>query len=136
VKPGFHHPGELTDRFTPAGSGEDGFLRARVDGRADDLFRYPAASVHPFVIGTVLARAPAVREFQVRQTGRGADVTAVIDGAPDLAALTADVEDSLRQAGLPDPLVTIRPVPGLDRDPLTGKARRFIALGAPAHLAR
>jgi phenylacetate-CoA ligase len=127
---------ELTDRFTPAGSagpggpGEGGFLRATVDGRADDLFRYATASVHPFVIGTVLARAPAVREFQVRQTGRGADVIAVVDGTPDLAALAADVEDGLRQAGLPDPLVTIRPVAALDRDPLTGKARRFIPLGA------
>jgi len=121
---------ELTDRFTPAANSSDGFLRARVDGRADDLFRYPAASVHPFVIGAVLTRTPAVREFQVRQTESGADVAAVIDGAPDLAALAADVEDSLRQAGLPAPLVTIRPVAAPDRDPLTGKARRFIPLGA------
>ena len=59
---------ELTDRFTPAANPGAGFLRASVDGRADDLFRYPAASVHPFVIGALLLRAPAVREFQVRQT--------------------------------------------------------------------
>jgi phenylacetate-CoA ligase len=31
---------ELTDRFTPAGGSAGGALRARVDGRADDLFRY------------------------------------------------------------------------------------------------
>ena len=78
----------------------------------------------------MLLRSPAVREFQVRQTGSGADVAAVIDGAPDLAALAADVRDSLRQAGLTAPAVTIRPVAALDRDPLTGKARRFIPLGA------
>jgi phenylacetate-CoA ligase len=74
---------ELTDQFTPAApfdAAAGGFLRASVDGRVDDLFRYGAASVHPFVIGAVLARAPAVREFQVRQTDRGADVTAVVDG--------------------------------------------------------
>jgi phenylacetate-CoA ligase len=118
---------ELTDRFTPAGMAGH-FLRARVDGRADDLFRYPAASVHPFVIGAVLLRTPAIREFQVRQTGSGADVAAVIDGTPDLAALAAEVRDSLRQAGLTAPAVTIRPVAALDRDPLTGKARRFIPL--------
>jgi phenylacetate-coenzyme A ligase PaaK-like adenylate-forming protein len=126
---------ELTDRFTPAAPTVDaaagGFLRASVDGRADDLFRYGAASVHPFVIGAVLARAPAVREFQVRQTDRGAEVTAVVDGAPDLAALSAAVQDSLRRAGLPAPQVMIRRVDALDRDPLTGKVRRFIPLGGP-----
>jgi len=105
-----------------------GFLRASVEGRADDLFRYPAASVHPFVIGTPLLRAPAVREFQVRQTERGADLAVVVDGGLDAAALTADVRDGLRQAGLPGPQVTLRRVETLDRDPLTGKARRFIPL--------
>jgi phenylacetate-CoA ligase len=123
---------ELTDRFTPAtaaGAAAGGFQRAGVDGRTDDLFCYAGMNVHPFVIGAALARAPAVREFQVRQTGRGADVSAVIDGAPDLAALAAEVQDSLRRAGLPAPLVTIRPVAALDRDPVTGKARRFVPLG-------
>ena len=120
---------ELTDRFTPAANPAGGFLRASVDGRADDLFRYPAASVHPFVIGTPLLRAPAVREFQVRQTERGADLAVVVDGDLDVAALTADVRDGLRQAGLPGPQVTLRRVEALDRDPLTGKARRFIPLG-------
>jgi phenylacetate-CoA ligase len=119
---------ELTDRFTPAANPVGGFLRASVDGRADDLFRYPAASVHPFVIGTPLLRAPAVREFQVRQTERGADLAVVVEGEIDVAALTAAVRDSLRQAGLPGPQVTLRRVEALDRDPLTGKARRFIPL--------
>jgi len=59
---------ELTDRFTPAGTSEGGALRASVEGRSDDLFRYAEASVHPFVIGGPLLHAPAVREFQVRQT--------------------------------------------------------------------
>jgi phenylacetate-coenzyme A ligase PaaK-like adenylate-forming protein len=119
---------ELTDRFTPAGLSAGGFLRASVDGRSDDQFRYDQASVHPFVIGAVLLRAPAVREFQVRQTERGADINVVIDGDLDLAATTADVQESLRQAGLPAPQVTIRRVQTLDRDALTGKARRFVPL--------
>jgi phenylacetate-CoA ligase len=119
---------ELTDRFTPAGHPGGGFLRASVDGRADDTFRYPGVSVHPIVIGTPLLRAPAIREFQVRQTERGADLAAVVDGDLDAAALTAAVRDSLRQAGLAGPQVTLRRVDALDRDPLTGKARRFIPL--------
>ena len=81
------------------------------------------------MIGAPLLRAPAVREFQVRQTERGADLAAVIDGDLDVAAVTAAVRDGLRQAGLPDPQVTLRRVEALDRDPLTGKARRFIPLG-------
>jgi phenylacetate-CoA ligase len=120
---------ELADRFTPAANPAGGFLRASVDGRADDLFCYPAASVHPFVIGTPLLRAPAVREFQVRQTERGADLAVVADGDLDVGALTTDVRDALRQAGLPGPQVTVRRVEVLDRDPLTGKARRFLPLG-------
>jgi len=76
-----------------------------VHGRSDELFRYDRASVHPFVIGAVMLRAPEVREFQVRQTERGADITAVIDGHLDLAAVTAGLEEVLRQAGLPTPQV-------------------------------
>jgi phenylacetate-coenzyme A ligase PaaK-like adenylate-forming protein len=121
---------ELTDRFTPAGGGDGGFLRASVEGRADDLFRYAEASVHPFVLGSVLLSAPAIREFQVRQTERGADVAAVIDGDLDHAAVTAALEQSLRQVGLTGPRVVIRRVEALDRDAMTGKARRFIPLHA------
>ena len=119
---------ELADRFTPAGHSDGGFLRASVQGRSDDLFRYAEASVHPFVLGAVLLSAPAIREFQVRQTERGADVAAVIDGDLDHAAVAAALEQSLRRAGLADPQVWIRRVRTLDRDPMTGKARRFIPL--------
>ena len=121
---------ELTDRFTPTGRSDGGFLRASVEGRSDDLFRYPEASVHPFVLGAVLLSTPAIREFQVRQTERGADVAAVIDGDLDQAAVTAALEQGLRQAGLPGPRVWIRRVEALDRDAMTGKARRFIPLRA------
>jgi phenylacetate-coenzyme A ligase PaaK-like adenylate-forming protein len=119
---------ELTDRFTPRGVSEGGCLRASVEGRADDVFRYGGVSVHPFAIGAPLLHAPAVREFQIRQTGRGADVAAVIDGDFDPAATAGAVEDCLRRAGLAGPRVGIRRVAALDRDPMTGKARRFIPL--------
>ena len=121
---------ELTDRFTPAGTSAGGALRASVEGRSDDLFRYAGASVHPFVIGAPLLHAPAVREFQVRQTERGADIIAVIDGDFDQAAVAAAVEQSLRQAGLTSPRVGFRRVGALDRDPMTSKVRRFVPLPA------
>ena len=121
---------ELTDRFTPAGTSEGGALRAGVEGRSDDLFRYAEASVHPFVIGAPLLHAPAVREFQIRQTERGADIVAVIDGDFDPSAVAAAVKRSLRQAGVTAPQVGFRRVGALDRDPMTSKARRFIPLSA------
>jgi phenylacetate-CoA ligase len=121
---------ELTDRFTPAGTSAGRALRASVEGRSDDLFRYAGASVHPFVIGAPLLHAPAVREFQVRQTERGADIVAVIDGDFDQAAVAASVEQSLRQAGLTRPRVGFRRVGALDRDPMTSKVRRFVPLPA------
>ena len=121
---------ELTDRFTPAGTSEGGALRAGVEGRSDDLFRYAGASVHPFVIGAPLLHAPAVREFQIRQTERGANIVAVIDGDFDPSTIVAAVKRSLRQAGLTSPQVGFCRVGALDRDPMTSKARRFIPLSA------
>jgi phenylacetate-CoA ligase len=121
---------ELTDRFTPAGTSEGGALRASVEGRSDDLFRYAEVSVHPFVIGAPLLHAPAVREFQVRQTELGADIAAVIDGEFDPSAMVATVRRNLCQAGLARPQIGFRRVGALDRDAMTSKARRFIPLSA------
>jgi phenylacetate-CoA ligase len=117
---------ELTDRFTPAGLSAAGFLRATVDGRADDGFRYDDLTVHPSVLTTALLQTPAVSEYQVRQTPRGVTVAVVADTDFDHAALSAAIEASLRQAGLTDPDVSISRVDAIPRDPLTGKAKRFV----------
>jgi phenylacetate-coenzyme A ligase PaaK-like adenylate-forming protein len=121
---------ELTDRFTPAAGGPGGWLRAEVDGRADDIFRYGAAEVHPHAVTSVLVKAAAVTEYQVRQTVHGAEITAVADGDFDRAAVTAAVEASLRRAGVREPLVTLGVASSIARDPKTGKIRRFIPLSA------
>ena len=63
---------------------------------------------------------------QVRQTARGADITVVADAGLDDAALTAAVEQSLRQAGVRQPHVIINHAEAIARDPRTGKARRFV----------
>jgi phenylacetate-CoA ligase len=118
---------ELTDRLTrhPAEPGH-GYLRATVDGRADDSFRYGRIALDPLVIRTVMVRTPAALEYQVRQTSRGIDIAVVAGGQLDDAALAASLAHSLRTAGLPDPQVHIRQVPDIARHPETGKARRFI----------
>jgi phenylacetate-CoA ligase len=95
---------ELTDRLTrhPAGPGH-GYLRATVDGRADDTFRYGSTAVDPLAIRTVMVRTPAALEYQVRQTSRGIDIDVVASGPVDHAALAAALAHSLRAAGLPEP---------------------------------
>jgi len=120
---------ELTDRFTPAGTSPGGGLRATVEGRHEDAFRYGAVRVHPSALTTALLRAAQVREYQVRQTARGADITVVADAGLDEAALAAAVEQSLRQAGVTEPHVTIGRAAAIGRDRQTGKVRRFIAAG-------
>jgi hypothetical protein len=69
-----------------------------------------------------------VREFQVRQTERGADIVAVTDGDFDPSEVVAAVVRSLRQAGVTGPQVGFRRVGALDRDPMTSKVRRFVPL--------
>jgi len=69
---------ELTDRFTtPEGTTGAGWLRASIDGRADEVFRYGGVAVRHHVIRSTLASQDAVREHQVRQTERGIDVACV-----------------------------------------------------------
>jgi phenylacetate-CoA ligase len=118
---------ELTDRLTrrPADP-RHGHLRATVDGRADDAFRYGTIAVDPLAIRTVMVRTPAALEYQVRQTSRGIDIDVVASGPLDHRALAAALGRSLRAAGLPDPQVHVRQVPDIARHPETGKARRFI----------
>ena len=120
---------ELTDRLTrhPASPGH-GYLRATVEGRADDTFRYADITIDPLVIRTVMVRTPAALEYQVRQTPRGIDIAVVAHGQLDPAGLASCLERHLLAAGLPGPDVRVREVPDITRHPETGKARRFIPL--------
>jgi phenylacetate-coenzyme A ligase PaaK-like adenylate-forming protein len=128
---------ELTDRFTPAGLSAAGFLRATVDGRSDEGFRYGDLTVHPSVLTTALLQTPAVREYQVRQTARGVTVAAIADTDFDQGALAAEIERGLRQAGLAEPHISISRVEAIARDTLTGKAKRFVPItGGPARPTR
>ena len=126
---------ELTDHFTPCPAASDhGHLRATVDGRDDAPLRYGDVEVHPLVIRTALTKTPAIREYQVRQTERGVavdmvvDGDGVVDGALDAAAVAESVEMSLRAAGVPDPRAAVHVVSALERNPETGKVRRFVPL--------
>ena len=100
---------ELTDTFVqqPAAAGQ-GHLRARVQGRSDDDFRYGAVTIHPLVIRSVMVRSPDVLEYQVRQTTTGIDVSAVAERTLDVESLRGQLGAALTRAGLANPDITVR----------------------------
>ena len=120
---------ELTDCFVRyPGLPGSGYLRAEVEGRADEVLRYGAVEVHPLVIATAMVKAPHVVEYQVRQTDRGVDVAVVTDGPVDLQGLADAIEGGLRKAGVVNATAAVRKVSVIPRHPETGKTRRFIPL--------
>jgi phenylacetate-coenzyme A ligase PaaK-like adenylate-forming protein len=99
---------------------------ADVQGRAEDLFRYAAGlRVHPLQLRSAIAVDPAVLEYQVRQTERGADVDVTARSGVDLAAIQAALEARLRALRLEAPEVHVRQVEALERQG-SGKLRRFV----------
>jgi phenylacetate-coenzyme A ligase PaaK-like adenylate-forming protein len=122
---------ELTDSFVQRPAAADqGHLRATVHGRSDDVFRYGSIRVHPLVIRSVLVQSPEIAEYQVLQTAGGIEVLAVASSAPDIAGLRGRLAAALADAGLHRPTVQVRPSDRLERNPATGKLRRFVPLGS------
>jgi phenylacetate-coenzyme A ligase PaaK-like adenylate-forming protein len=99
---------------------------AEIDGRADDLFRYGALTVHPHSFRSVISRHQAVCDYQVRQTPAGAEILVVEAGALDPDALARDLRGALATAGLPGAVVTVQVVEALPRTAL-GKRRLFVS---------
>jgi phenylacetate-CoA ligase len=105
-----------------------GHLRARVQGRTDDVLHYGRVDVHPLAIRSVMVKTPEVVDYQVRQTAAGIDVSVVAEGALDRDRLRERLRTALGEAGLTDAVVEIRPTSSLERQAETGKLRRFVPL--------
>jgi phenylacetate-coenzyme A ligase PaaK-like adenylate-forming protein len=120
---------ELTDVFIrqPDAAGH-GYVRARVQGRSDDVLRYDTVHVHPIVIRSVMVGSPDVIDYQVNQTDSGIEVFAVTSAGFDVADLTARLSGALVAAGLDHADVTVHRVDRVDRHPVSGKLRRFSPL--------
>ena len=74
---------ELTDTFIrPPDAAEHGYLRARVQGRNDEILHYDTADIHPIGIRSVMVKTPEVIDYQVRQTRCGIDLIAVTTDGP------------------------------------------------------
>jgi len=122
---------ELSDCFVQRADAPDhGHMRVTVEGRSDESLVYDFATVHPLVIRGPMVKTPEVTEYQVRQTPRGGDVDVVVNAPIDERGLAERIATSLAAAGLRDPQVTVRTVAAIDRNPQTGKARRFVPLAA------
>lgn len=119
----------LTDSFVqqPPVEGH-GYLRARVQGRSDEVLRFGDVALHPMVVRSVLGHAAEVLDYRVRQLPRGIAVSVLAPGGADAQQLRAHLAAALAGAGLPDPEVTVDVVADLPRDARTGKARRFVPL--------
>ncbi len=125
---------EVTDQVTlingtcPCGSS---FRRIEdPQGRLDDTFEYAdGLSVHPHLFRSALGRHPAVIEYEVQQTPRGATIRIVTTAPVDVQTLQATITDALAALGLADPRVAIETVPALPRQ-ASGKLKRFVPLSS------
>lgn len=116
----------LADEPCPCGSAYR--VVAEVTGRSLDAFVYGAVKVAPVVFARPLATDARIAEYQVRQTVDGADVDLVGDAGIDCDALAAAMEAGLAQAGVRKGRVRVRRVASLERNPVTGKLKRYVRL--------
>ncbi len=122
---------ELNDVFVrQPDAAAHGYLRARVQGRSDDVLRYSSAEVHPIVIRSVMVKSPDVVDYQVHQTPSGIDVFAVATDSLDVDDLALQLRRALAGAGLGSAHVAVQRVEGLERQAASGKLRRFVPLPA------
>ncbi len=123
---------ELTDQVTPLDQpcpcGSNFRRIGDIQGRLDDSFRYGLEVViHPHVFRSPLSRRREIVEYQVRQTGRGAEIDIRSLGPVATEELASEISRQLEGAGLERPVVTIRRVESIERLGI-GKLKRFVPL--------
>jgi phenylacetate-CoA ligase len=123
---------EITDEVTllddPCACGSAHRRIADIEGRCDDVFVYAGEqTVQPYVFKSVLARAAAVTEYQVRQTPTGAEILLRAREPVDATRIERDLQAALERLGCPHPAVTTEIVERLPRL-ATGKLKRFVPL--------
>lgn len=117
----------LDDAMIPVAESPDhGHVRAAIEGRSDEYLHVRGTQVHPLAIRSAMLRHPGIVEYQVRSHGRRLEVDVVSCDPVDLAQVERSVRDALTAAGAGPLPVTARVVETVDRDPGTGKARRFV----------
>jgi phenylacetate-CoA ligase len=126
---------EISDEVTlldePCACGSAHRRIADIEGRSDDDFSYPnGVTVPAHVFRSLLAREPAIYEYQVRQTPAGAELVLCVEGPVDAEGLARRAEHALGRLGAAGPLITTRIVEQIPRL-ATGKLKRFVPLAGP-----
>jgi len=120
---------ELSDSVTVAGEPSDPtrlpFARiASVDGRSDDILRFPAThggevAVHPYRLREPFATLRGVRQYQIVQHARGLRVRVVLESTAP-SGTTERVQTALvralADAGAAPPPLEVVPVERIERD--------------------
>jgi phenylacetate-coenzyme A ligase PaaK-like adenylate-forming protein len=111
-------------------------LLRSVEGRADDIIQLPSGNgrlvaVHPMHFAPV-AKAREVREFQVVQEGPALNVRVVLHPGADTRGLerrlAGELAANLRELGVAEPVIIVKPCEQLARDAATmGKLRLVVA---------
>ena len=84
-------------------------------------------NVHPHLFRSILAREPAISEYQVQQTRTGAAIVVCADGEVDIESLSRKLEEALAGSGCPEPTATVSVVESIPTL-ATGKLKRFLTL--------
>ena len=133
---------EVTDQLALLPSGLDdrpwtGQLLSPPAGRSDDWFGWPdGTELHPHVVRSVLARSPAILEYQVHQTAVGVDLTLVASEPVDIDDLAERLRAQLHATGIAAPVVNVRRTSELPRHAQSAKLRRSIPLPLDAQPRR
>jgi phenylacetate-coenzyme A ligase PaaK-like adenylate-forming protein len=134
---------EIADAVTLA-SGPDPTGRPyqrilRVDGRSDDILRFPAvggaeALVLPHRLRLPFARLPDVTQYQIVREPRRLVIRVVLAAgasAETSARMASGVRAAIEEAGAVPPRIHVEPVSAIEREPGSAKVKLIKSLDAP-----
>jgi phenylacetate-CoA ligase len=107
-----------------------------VEGRADDIIHLPSTNGHTVALHPMqwapVAKAREVREFQIVQDGPTVNLRVVLHPGSDAKALaqrlTTELSMRLRELGVAEPIIHLRPCDDLGRNAATmGKLKLVVA---------
>jgi phenylacetate-coenzyme A ligase PaaK-like adenylate-forming protein len=118
----------LDDRMVEAEpSPLHGHQRARLQGRNDAELDLGGVRVHPLTLRAAFLKFPQISEYQVFYGPGRLRADVVASGPVDTAEVERELAAALAAAGAPGATIAVRSVDALERDPGTGKVRRFNA---------
>ncbi|MCR9192044.1 MAG: hypothetical protein NXI01_05220 [Gammaproteobacteria bacterium] len=100
-----------------------------VEGRTNDWFFYDGhVEVHPMIFWNILEQEANIREYQVVQTPKGAQIRVVTFKDLETVRIQEKLEAALKEVGLSQPEIVLERVKAIARHEETAKLRRFIPL--------